>query len=115
MASPRLRAAVEAAAAKRGFEYAAKNGTNSGVVIYNNAFLKAANWAEWLFALINVSSAGFYGDQTALVAALGRSDVPVRWLHPRFNVALTLPYSSRTTAPKGLPRFESPVVDRLSE
>ena len=33
------------------------------------------------------------GDQTALVAALGRSDVPVRWLHPRFNVMLTLPFS----------------------
>lgn len=90
---PALRARVAAAAASFGHGYRVVNGTNSGVVVYNNAFLKSARWAEWMHALVNVSRRGFYGDQTALTVALGRADVPVRWLHPRFNVAVTLPYS----------------------
>merc|ERR1719353_2219918 len=65
----------------------------AGVVAYNNEFLKHARWADWMHALVNVSRRGFYGDQTALTVALGRADVPVRWLHPRFNVMVTLPYS----------------------
>ena len=67
MTDPALRAGVAEAAARLGHGYRVVNGTNSGVVVY--------------------------GDQTALTVALGRADVPVRWLHPRFNVMVTLPYS----------------------
>ena len=90
---PALRAGVAEAAARLGHGYRVVNGTNSGVVVYNNEFLKHARWADWMHALVNVSRRGFYGDQTALTVALGRADVPVRWLHPRFNVMVTLPYS----------------------
>ena len=90
---PALRAGVAEAAARLGHGYRVVNGTNSGVVVYNNEFLEHARWADWMHALVNVSRRGFYGDQTALTVALGRADVPVRWLHPRFNVMVTLPYS----------------------
>ena len=93
MTDPALRAGVAEAAARLGHGYRVVNGTNSGVVVYNNEFLKHARWADWMHALVNVSRRGFYGDQTALTVALGRADVPVRWLHPRFNVMVTLPYS----------------------
>ena len=78
VADPDHRAAVVAAAKRLGFGYAARNGTNSGVVVYNNRFLRDSDWAGWLHALINVTSRGFYGDQTALSVALGRSDVDAR-------------------------------------
>ena len=71
-------AAVTAAAAAAGRGYEVTNGTNSGVVVYNNRFLRDSAWADWLHALANVSSKGWYGDQTGLSVALGRSDVPVR-------------------------------------
>ena len=51
---------VEAAAASTGHGYAVPNGTNSGVVIYNNAFLRDSNWADWLWSLANVSDRGWY-------------------------------------------------------
>ena len=78
VADPDHRAAVVAAAKRLGFGYAVRNGTNSGVVVYNNRFLRDSDWAGWLHALINVTSRGFYGDQTALSVALGRSDVDAR-------------------------------------
>jgi hypothetical protein len=79
------------ALAPRGYHL--KNGTNSGVVIYNNAALVALGWAAWLHGLLGVSARGFYSDQTALSVAMGRDDVAVHWLPARFNVALTLPRS----------------------
>ena len=46
-------AAVVAAAAAAGHAYEISNGTNSGVVIYNNRFLRDSHWADWLHSLIN--------------------------------------------------------------
>ena len=51
-----------------------------------------------------VSQRGFYGDQTALTVALGRSDVDVRWLDPKFNVMVNCPthYVHSTCGPDAL-------------
>ena len=43
---PALRAGVAEAAARLGHGYRVVNGTNSGVVVYNNEFLKHARWAD---------------------------------------------------------------------
>lgn len=93
-----LRSTVSRVASKYGSSYSLKNSTNSGIVIYNTRNLVAKRWVEWLADLFEVSTKGFYGDQTALTAAYGLDSVNVHWLSPRFNVGLTFPKDAiRTT------------------
>jgi len=84
--------------------YTPTNTTNSGLVVYNNVALRDAHWSDWLDDLFQISPKGFYGDQTALSVAMGRNDVHIHWLHPKFNVPLTLPfeYVAKTCSPDAL-------------
>ena len=99
---PELLTKIKERSEKIGFHI--KNSTNSGLVIYNNENLAKINWSSWIETLFDVSSLGFYGDQTALSVALGRDDIDVYWLDPKFNVMLTLPkdYIRSTCGPDAL-------------
>ena len=88
IAYPDLRGKVQKVARNLGTDFHVTNTTNSGVVIYHNENLQKLNWSRWIDSIFDVSPLGFYGDQTALSVALGRDDIDVHWLHPRFNVAL---------------------------
>mmetsp|Transcript_22906 Transcript_22906/g.73641 ORF Transcript_22906/g.73641 Transcript_22906/m.73641 type:complete len:232 (+) Transcript_22906:253-948(+) len=107
--------AVEERARDLKFAFRARNTTNSGLVVYKTAALAALNWTTWIEALFDVSEAGFYGDQTALSVAVGRADLDVRWLPPKFNVALTLPkdYVRATCGPDA--RYSANAADRTAE
>ena len=92
IADPALLSEVKRTAEDFNSHYIVRNTTNSGLVIYNTKTLAALNWTRWVTSLFDVGG-GFDGAQTALSAALGRTDLPIHWLPPRFNVPLTLPKS----------------------
>lgn len=84
----RSRAALQEAA-PNGFAF--RDGTNYGVLVFNNAKMVEKGWAAWCARVVEASRGYMSGGQDLINLAIGRSDVPVHYLPARFNVQLAFP------------------------
>lgn len=87
---PPLLDQVRAAAAPAAFEH--RDGTNSGVVAFNNTRMAEIDLENWALAAARAAGGAVYGDQDLLNLMLGRRDIDVHYLPPRFNVQLAYPH-----------------------
>ncbi|KAH8053377.1 hypothetical protein JL722_9605 [Aureococcus anophagefferens] len=83
------RAALVNASRPQGFAF--KDGTNYGVLVFNNRRMAAIGWTAWC-ARVAVASDGYMsGGQDLINLAVGRRDVHVHYLPARYNVQLAYP------------------------
>lgn len=86
---PPLVDAVKIAAAPHAFAH--RDGTNSGVIVFNNSRMVEVDLLRWCLDAVVAANGAVYGDQDLLNLIIGRRDIDVRYLHPRFNVQLAYP------------------------
>ena len=72
-------------------EYAYRDGTNTGVAVYNNARLVALEWEKWVTAVLVANGGWLKADQDLTNLAIGRQDIPVHYMPGRYNVHLGIP------------------------
>ena len=77
------------AAGDAGFDF--KDGTNYGVLVFNNKKMVDLKWTDWCTAVVVASNGFLSGGQDLINLAIGRNDVPVHYLPGRFNVQLAFP------------------------
>lgn len=71
--------------------FAFRDGTNYGMLVFNNALMADKGWAAWCMKVVAASRGYMSGGQDLINLAIGRSDVPVHYLPARFNVQLAFP------------------------
>ena len=71
--------------------YAFRDGTNYGVLAFNNQRMAAVRWSTWCGAVANATGGYMSGGQDLINLAVGRTDVDVHYLDARHNVQLAFP------------------------
>jgi len=64
-------------------EYDYRDGTNTGVTVYNNAGLVALEWEKWVTAVLVANGGWFKADQDLTNLVIGRRDIPVHYIPGR--------------------------------
>ena len=76
-------------------EFSNRDGTNSGLIVFQNARMAELDLEQWATDAATACRGYLYGDQDLLNLLLGRRDIEVAYLHPRFNVQLAYPTHQR--------------------
>lgn len=66
-----------------------------GLVVFKNAAMAAIDLERWCGDAAVACEGFVYGDQDLLNLIIGRQDIEVTYLHPRFNVQLAYPFRQR--------------------